>query len=71
MQDRRGGGCGGHRATRELELAIQNDIDTVNANPRPFRWTKSDDDILATSKQFCLPTLENVETQTKINKTSE
>ena len=52
-------------------MAIQNDIDTVNANPRPFRWTKSDDDILATSKQFCLPTLENVETQTKINKTSE
>ena len=30
---------------QELEHAIRRHIDTVNANPRPFRWTKSDDDV--------------------------
>ena len=39
---------GVHRSTQELEQAIRRYIDTVNANPRPFRWTKSADDILAT-----------------------
>ncbi len=42
---------GVHRSTRELEQAIREYIDTVNANPRPFRWTKSADDILATIKR--------------------
>ena len=32
-------------------------IDAVNADPKPFRWTKSADDILATIKRFCLKTL--------------
>ena len=32
---------GVHRSTRELEDAIRAYIDTVNANPRPFRWTAS------------------------------
>ena len=62
---------GVHRSTRELEQAIGNYIDTVNANPRPFRWTKSADDILATIKRFCLRTLETAERQKKIIKTSE
>ena len=62
---------GVHRSTRELEHAIRNYIDTVNANPRPFRWTKSADDILATIKRFCLRTLETAERQMKITKTSE
>ena len=62
---------GVHRSTRELEEAILGYIETVNADPRPFRWTKSADDILATIKRFCLRTLETAEKQTKIIKTSE
>ena len=60
-----------HRSTRELEDAIRAYIDTVNANPRPFRWTKSADDILATIKRFCLRTLEIAQTQSQIIATSE
>ena len=62
---------GVHRSTKELEAAIHRYIDTVNANPRPFRWTKSADDILATIKRFCLRTLQTAETQRQILKTSE
>ncbi len=62
---------GVHRSPQELEQAIRNYIDTVNADPRPFRWTKSADDILATIKRFCLRTLETAERQMKIIKTSE
>lgn len=29
-------------------------IDAVNAQPKPFRWTKSANDILASVKRFCL-----------------
>jgi transposase len=62
---------GVHRSTQELETAILDYIDTVNADPKPFRWTKSADDILATLKRFGLRTLEIAENQTKILKTSE
>ena len=62
---------GVHRSTQELEQAIRNYIDTVNADPRPFRWTKSADDILAAIKRFCLRTLETAANQTEIIKTSE
>ncbi len=62
---------GVHRSTRELEEAILGYIETVNADPRPFRWTKSADDILATIKRFCLRTLQTAENQTKIIETSE
>ncbi len=62
---------GVHRATREPEQAIRDHIDTVNANPRPFRWTRSADDILATIKRFCLRTLDTAECQKKISKTWE
>jgi transposase len=62
---------GVHRSTQELEAAILGYIDTVNADPRPFRWTKSADDILATIKRFCLRTLDIAKSQTKIIKTSE
>ena len=56
---------GVHRSTQELEQAIRNYIDTVNADPRPFRWTKSADDILAAIKRFCLRTLETAANQTE------
>jgi transposase len=62
---------GVHRSTRELEEAILAYIDKVNADPKPFRWTKSADDILNTIKRFCLRTLETAEKQSRIIKTSE
>ena len=62
---------GVHRSTQELEQAIRTYIDAVNANPRPFRWTKSAEDILATIKRFSLRTLETAQQQTKIIRTSE
>lgn len=62
---------GVHRSTGELERAILDYIDTVNAAPRPFRWTKSADDILDTIKRFCLRTLETATQQNNIIKTSE
>ncbi len=49
---------GVHRSTQELEQAIRDYIDTVNANPRPFRWAKTADDILATIKRLCRRTLD-------------
>ena len=60
-----------HRSTKDLEVAIEHYIATVNANPKPFRWTKSANDILATIKRFCLRTLETAARQNIINTTSE
>ena len=40
---------GVHRSTKELERTILDYIDTTNQNPKPFKWTKSADDILAPS----------------------
>ena len=45
---------GVHRSTAELQTAIRAYLDAVNADPKPFRWTKSADDILAAIKRFCL-----------------
>ena len=45
---------GVHRSTKELKAAVLRYMDTVNADPKPFRWTKSADDILASIKRFCL-----------------
>jgi hypothetical protein len=57
---------GVHRSTAELEIAIRTDLDVVNADPKPFRWTKSADDILAAVKRFCLKTLDIASAQAKI-----
>ena len=62
---------GVHRSTKELEAAIEHYIASVNAAPRPFRWTKSANDILATIKRFCLRTLETAACQNIINTTSD
>ncbi len=62
---------GVHRSTQDLEAAILGYIDTVNADPKPFRWTKSADDILATIQRFCLSNLKIAENQNLINETSE
>jgi transposase len=48
---------GVHRSTAELEAAINTYIKTRNADPKPFRWTKSADDILASIDRFCRRTI--------------
>ena len=45
---------GVHRSLDALHHAIASFIDQHNANPQPFRWTKSADDILASIERFCL-----------------
>ncbi len=45
---------GTHRSTRELERAIRQYLDIHNAQPKPFAWSKSADDILASIERFCL-----------------
>ena len=44
---------GVHRSTRQLEADIRAFIDSHNHQPKPFKWTKSADDILAAVKRFC------------------
>src|SRR5215475_11779228 len=53
---------GVHRSTAELEAAIHAYIEAHNAKPKPFRWVKSADNILAAIDRFCRRTLD---TQTK------
>jgi transposase len=44
---------GVHRSTGELQAAIQRYIDITNERPRPFIWTKTADEILASLARFC------------------
>jgi transposase len=48
---------GSHRSTRELEAAIRAYVEESNAYPRPFVWTKSADEIIASVARFCAHTL--------------
>lgn len=43
-----------HRSVTQLSADIRAFIDSHNAQPKPFRWTKSADDILASVERFCL-----------------
>ena len=45
---------GVHRSVGALHNAINSFIDQHNADPKPFRWTKSAEDILASIERFCL-----------------
>jgi transposase len=45
---------GVHRSVAALQAAITTFLDTHNADPKPFRWTKSADDILTAVERFCL-----------------
>jgi transposase len=45
---------GTHRSTHQLEQAIRSYLDIYNADPKPFVWSKSADDILARIERFCL-----------------
>ena len=44
---------GVHRSTRALEAAITQYIALVNEHPKPFVWTKSADEILASVERSC------------------
>ncbi len=43
-----------HRSVTALKSAITNFIQQHNADPKPFRWIKSADDILASIERFCM-----------------
>ena len=47
-------------STRQLEADIRAFIEKHNEDPKPFRWTKSADDILAAVKRFCLRVDQNL-----------
>ncbi len=47
-----------HRSTRELERDIRAFLRHTNEHPKPFIWTKSADQILASIRRFCQYTLE-------------
>ena len=49
---------GVHRSTVKPEWTITAYIETVNEDPRSFRWHKLADDILAAIRRFCYRTLE-------------
>ena len=44
---------GVHTSTAQLEADIRTFIDRHNKNPKPYKWTKSADEILAAVKRFC------------------
>ncbi len=46
------------RSTNNLEAAIRRYIDNHNEQPKPFIWTKTADEILASVARFCQRTLE-------------
>ena len=50
---------GVHRSTRELETAIYRYIEHQNQSPKPFVWTKTADEILASIARFCERTLDS------------
>jgi len=45
---------GVYRSVADLQADIAAFIDRHNADPMPFRWTKSADDILASIERFCV-----------------
>ena len=57
---------GVHRNVADLQADISAFIARHNADPKPFRWTKSADDILASIERFCV-----YNTQDQIPRTSE
>ena len=44
---------GTHRSTAELERAIREYLNIYNEDPKPFVWTKTADEILASVARFC------------------
>lgn len=50
---------GVHRSTTELKADIMAFIEAHNENPKPYKWVKSADEILASVKRFCQRTQNN------------
>ena len=48
---------GSHTSVAQLETAIREFVDTHNTDPRPFRWVKTAEEILANVARFCTETL--------------
>lgn len=44
---------GVHRSTQELEQAIRAFVDAHNQGPKPFKWTKTADEIIAAVARHC------------------
>ncbi len=44
---------GTHRSTPALEKAIREYLEVYNEDPKPFVWTKTADEILASVARFC------------------
>jgi hypothetical protein len=53
----------------ELETAIRVYIDAIKEDPKPFRWTKSDDDISRPIKRSCLKTSKSPQPKPKSHET--
>ena len=49
---------GAHRSVKALIADIMDFVAKRNADPKPLRWTKSADDILASIERFCQRTLD-------------
>ncbi len=49
---------GSHHSVKQLQAAIHEFLDAWNDAPKPFRWTKTADEILASIANFCYRTLE-------------
>lgn len=49
---------GSHHSTSALENAIMEFLEAYNEDPKPFAWTKTADEILASIARFCARTLE-------------
>ena len=62
---------GVHRSVAELERDIRAFVEATNADPKPFRWVKSADDILASVRRFCLRTLGAPTVEDALTRTSE
>ena len=50
---------GVHRSVRELETAIKDYLAVTNKSAKPFVWTKTANEILASVARFCARTLES------------
>ena len=46
-----------HRSVKELIAGIEAYIAAANTSPKPYRWTKSADEILASITKACARTL--------------
>ena len=63
--------CSVHQSVAELERDIRLFIERTNAEPKPFRWVKSADEILASVKRFCLRTVSTDQDHQTLSRISE